>query len=110
TSHLSTNEAALLRCQTALEFKDKGDYERAREVMLPLWAGVGERPETAGLYTPVAAEVLMCAGILTGWIGSKNRIEDAQEAAKNLITEGIALYESVNDLNKVAAARAEVAY
>ena len=54
TSHLSANEEALLRCQTALELKDKEDYEAAQEVMRPLWKHVGARPEIEGLYSSVA--------------------------------------------------------
>jgi hypothetical protein len=34
TSHLTANEAALLRCQTALELKDKGEYEGAQDYWL----------------------------------------------------------------------------
>jgi hypothetical protein len=33
TSHLTANEEALHRCEKALELKDKGDYESAREAM-----------------------------------------------------------------------------
>jgi tetratricopeptide (TPR) repeat protein len=109
-SHLTANERALFRCQTALEFKDKGDYEHAQEVMRPLWKGVGERPETTGLHPSVAAEVLLSAGILTGWIGSKNEVKEANDTARDLITESITFYESAGDVTKVAAARAELAY
>lgn len=107
--HLSANDEALLRCQTALDLKDRGDYQGVRDVMHPLWKRVGERPEVKGLEVPVAAEVLLCVGILTSWIGSKEGIEDAQEVAKNLISEGITFYESVGDIKQVAAARAEIA-
>jgi tetratricopeptide (TPR) repeat protein len=94
----------------ALKLKDKGDYGGAREVMRPLWRRVGERPESKGLHPFVATEVLLCAGILTGWIGSKEGIEDAQETAKNLISESINFYQSIGDAKKAAAARAELAY
>ncbi len=110
TSHLTANEAALRRCQAALKLKDKGDYGGAQEVMRPLWGRVGERPETKGLHPSIAAEVLQCAGVLTGWIGSKNGIEKAQEVAKDLISESITFYESLGDTRKIAAARAEIAY
>jgi tetratricopeptide (TPR) repeat protein len=109
-SHLTANERALFRCQTALAFKDKGDYDGAQEVMRPLWKGVGERPETTGLHPSVAAEVLLSAGILTGWIGSKNEVKEANDTARDLITESITFYESAGDVTKVAAARAELAY
>jgi tetratricopeptide (TPR) repeat protein len=110
TSHLTANDQALLRCRTALELRDKGDYDGAQEVMRPLWRGVGTRPEVEGLHPSVAAEVLLCAGILTGWIGSRNEIKAADSDARDLITESIRLYESLGDLRKVAEARTEIAY
>ena len=53
-----------------------------------LWGGVGERPETKGLRPSVVAEVLSCAGILTGWIGSKEGIEIAA-SGENIVVLGI---------------------
>jgi len=100
----------MLRCESALLQRDRGDYEGALDIMRPVWAGAGERPEIAGLHAPVAAEVLLCAGILTGWLGSKNQSQAFQEIAKNLISEGISYFESVGDQKKVAAARTELAY
>ena len=51
TSHLTANEEAELRCRTALELKDRGEYDAAREVMFPLWNGIiGSRPNTKGLH------------------------------------------------------------
>ncbi|HBB88918.1 MAG TPA: hypothetical protein DC047_15030 [Blastocatellia bacterium] len=110
SSHLTTNEEALKKCQAALEKRDRGDYDGAREVMRPLWKRIGERPELKGLHASVSAEVLICVGILTSWIGSKEELEDAQEVAKNLITEGMTFYESISDVRKETAARAEIAY
>ena len=78
--------------------------------MRRLWKGVGERPNTSGLHESVAAEVLLCTGVLTGWIGNKIQIRDAQETAKNLIGEAISYFESTGDQKKVAAARVELAY
>ena len=108
--HLTPNEEVQVRCQTALELKDKGDYEGAKDVMRPRWKRLGERPNLNGLYPSVAAEVLLCTGILTCWIGSKGQIKEAQEHARNLITESITYYESEGDVLKVAAARVELAY
>jgi tetratricopeptide (TPR) repeat protein len=93
-----------------LEFKDRGEYDAAQEIMRPLWKGVGTRPDLTGLHPTVAAEVLLCAGILTGWIGSKNENKEANDAARDLLTEAITYFESVGDATKVAAARAELAY
>ncbi|HVQ35966.1 MAG TPA: helix-turn-helix domain-containing protein, partial [Pyrinomonadaceae bacterium] len=111
TLHLTANEEALLRCQTALELKDRGCYEGAGEAMGPLWTHVGERPKTEGLYPSVAAEVLLCVGILTRWIGSKDQLlKESQDMARDLISESITFYESAGDVKKIAAARAELAY
>jgi tetratricopeptide (TPR) repeat protein len=78
--------------------------------MRPLWKRIETRPEIEGLHSSVAAEVLLCAGVLTGWIGSKDEIKDAQERAKNLLTESITLYESLGDVTKAATARSELAH
>jgi tetratricopeptide (TPR) repeat protein len=110
TSHLSRNEEALSRCELALEQKDKANDAGALEIMRPLWRGVGERPLTAGLHPETAAAVYLCAGVLTGWIGSRNQVKDAQETARNLITESISYYEAHQDVRKVAEARSEIAY
>src|SRR6266545_8402766 len=110
TAYTSANEEALSRCQTALELKDRGCYEGAREAMGPLWRGVGERPQTKGLYPSIAAEVLLCVGILTRWIGSRNHIEESQDIARDLISESIRFYESAGDAKKIAEARAELAF
>jgi len=49
-------------------------------------------------------------GVLTSWIGSKNEVSDAQEIAKNLLTQSITHFESVKDVTKVAVAQSEIAY
>lgn len=110
TAHRNANDEALRRCKTALEQKDTGDYLGAQETMRPLWKRVGESPRTTGLEPSVAAEVLLCAGILTSWIGSKNQIRDAQELAKNLMTRSMTYFESARDIMKVAIAQSEIAY
>ena len=110
TSNLSANGEALLRCQTALEQKDREDYAGALNTMRPYWSRIGEKPNTADLELPVAAEVLLCVGILTSWMGSKNQVAEAQEIAKNLLTQSITFFEQVRDPIKVAVAQAEIAY
>lgn len=75
TSDLTANEEAHLRCRTALELKDQGNYEGAREVMFPLWSGIGSKPNTKGLHYTVVPEVVLCAGILTGWLGSRSEVK-----------------------------------
>jgi DNA-binding NtrC family response regulator/tetratricopeptide (TPR) repeat protein len=102
---LSSVERARLRCELARELTDSGKYEAAREAMSELWQRVGERPRLDGLDRHTAAEVLLRAGALTGWIGSKKQIEGAQELAKDLISESVAIFESLHDQEKVAEAQ-----
>jgi tetratricopeptide (TPR) repeat protein len=110
TSHLPTNAEAQVRCEAALERRDAGDYEGTQEALRPFWQGVGTRPNTEGLHPSIAAEVLFCAGVLTGFVGSQIQAEGAQETAKDFITESIVYFESVGDTRKVAEAQTEIAY
>jgi tetratricopeptide (TPR) repeat protein len=108
TTHLDQNEEAELRCRVALELKDRGEYDAARDAMLPLWKGIGSRPNTMGLREDLVPRVLLCAGILTGWLGGKDENKNADDYARDLITESITLFEALNDSRKVAEARAEL--
>ena len=92
-----------------MELKDKANEAGALEIMRPLWREVGQRPDTTGLRPATAAEVFLCTGILTGWIGSRNRIKGAQELARNLIPESIVYYEAHRDIRKIAEALSEIA-
>ena len=105
---VSTDEDALRRCGLSKSYLDAGDYERARETMGTLWRRAGERPSVEGLGAHAAAEVFLQAGRLTGAIGGARRVEGAQEAAKNLFTEGALLFERLGDSEKVAESRAEL--
>lgn len=109
-SHMTANERALFKCEKALGLKDKGDYAGAQEAMRSLWNGLGEYPDLEGLHPTVAAEVLLCTGILTGWIGSKDEIKEANEWARDLLTESITYYESFQDALRIAAVHAELGY
>jgi CheY-like chemotaxis protein/tetratricopeptide (TPR) repeat protein len=106
---LSQDERARLRCQLAKELEDVGNYEVAREAMGELWPEVGGRPILDDLDEATAAEVLLRAGALTGWIGSAKQIEGAQEAAKNLISESLRRAEALQDTAKAAQAQIELA-
>jgi tetratricopeptide (TPR) repeat protein len=110
TSHLSRNDEALSRCKIALEQRDNENPQGALEIMRPLWRGVGTRPDIQGLRPETAAYVFFCTGTLTGWIGSRQQIKDAQETARNLITESITYYESNNLKREAAEAWTEIAY
>ena len=107
--NLSVGGRAELCCELAKEFENKGEYENAREVLSGLWPRVDQRPKLTGLDRSIAAEVLLRAGVLTGWIGSSHQVADAQEKAKNLISESLTIFESRRYKQKIAEAQIELA-
>ncbi|HEX8889761.1 MAG TPA: response regulator [Pyrinomonadaceae bacterium] len=108
--NLTYEERAKLRCEAARQLEEVGNYEAAREAMGELWQGIGHCPVIEGLDEWTAAEVTLRAGVLIGWIGSCKQIREAQEEAKNLISESIARFEELQDTKKVAEARVESGY
>ena len=107
--NLSVGGRAELCCELARAFEDRGEYEEAREVLSIFWQRIGERPKLVGLVPSTAAEVLMRSGVLTGLIGSQNQIANAQETAKDLISESLTIFESQSRQKKIAEAQAELA-
>jgi tetratricopeptide (TPR) repeat protein len=107
--HLNRDQRAELRCQVARELEDKGSYEDARDVMDELWQRIGEPPKIEGLERSTAGEVLLRAGVLTGLIGSKQQIANAQETAKNLISQSLSIFESLKYAKKILEAQTELA-
>jgi len=107
--NLSTNERALLRCRLAKQLEEVGNYEAAREAIGELWENIGEAPKIDKLDQRTVAEVLLRVGTLSGWIGSTRQIEGSQEVAKNLITQSITIFESLQEFKKLAEAEMEIA-
>ncbi|HEV7889013.1 MAG TPA: helix-turn-helix domain-containing protein [Pyrinomonadaceae bacterium] len=106
---LTPDERAMLRSEVAADLIHKGQYEAAREALGELWRGVGERPNLEGLGDRTAAEVLLQAGVLSGWLGANKSVEGAQDASKDLISESAALFEKLGESNRAATACAELA-
>ena len=107
--NLSADRGAILSCELAKQFEYKGEYEEARKALSKYWQRIGERPNVGGLEPTSAADLLLRVGVLTGIIGSKNQITDIHEAAKNLITESLHIFEAVPYPKKIAEAQTELA-
>jgi tetratricopeptide (TPR) repeat protein len=107
---LTVGERASLRCRLARRLEGAGAYEDARELLRPFWPRFGERPTVEGLDEETAAELLLRAGVLTKWIGGDARLEHAHEAAKDLVSEGLSLFERLNLVERAAEAQAELAH
>jgi tetratricopeptide (TPR) repeat protein len=98
----------MLRCHHAAEFIHTGQYEAAREALGELWQGVGRRPEIKGLAILTTAEVLLQCGVLTGWLGSVRQTPDAQEKAKDLLSEALRKFQSQGQYSKVSEVQYEL--
>jgi tetratricopeptide (TPR) repeat protein len=105
---LTPDSRALIRCEVAAELIHVGQYETAREALGELWQGIGNRPKLKGLTTSVHAEVLLQSGVLSGWLGSLNQVANAQEKAKDLLSEALRRFQSKGQKTKVAEAQYEL--
>src|SRR5919205_1086541 len=84
----SVEDRAEICCELSKDFENKGEYEEAREVLSGLWPRIDQRPRVKGLEPNTAAEVLLRAGVVTGWIATD------QERAKDFISESLSIFES----------------
>ncbi|HVG39206.1 MAG TPA: tetratricopeptide repeat protein, partial [Pyrinomonadaceae bacterium] len=106
----SSDEAALTRCALAKKLEESGNFEAARGAMGKYWQRVGERPLLVNLTRATAAEVLLRAGTLSGWLGSVHQIEGAQENAKDLLSESITDFAELGRPLKAGEGKIELAY
>jgi len=106
-----SSDAKLKRaCEESRRLERAGDYKAARLALRVLWSGrIGERPRLAELSVDTQAEVLWRVGSLSGWLGSASQIPGAQEFARDLLTESIALFESLGEQDKRAEAMGDLA-
>ena len=100
---------ALDLCARAKELEEGGRHAEAAESLGAFWGGVGVRPRVEGLAPEAAAEVLLRAGSVSGWLGSSMQKPGAQEAAKDLIGEASSIFASLGDPSKEAEARVGLA-
>ena len=106
--HLGRDTEAREACQRARELENVGDFEGAREELSGFWALIGERPQLEGLEGHTQAELLLRVGSLSGSLGSARQISNAQEFAKDLITEANRRFESLGDYEKLAEAQTDL--
>src|SRR5215210_9011270 len=106
---LTELEAAdiLKTCAKASELIYAGRYEEAREGLGDLWRGVGVRPAVDHFPREVAAEALLRCGSLSGFLGDA-QAKDAQERAKDLLTEALHIFQGLDLKSKVSEAQYEL--
>ena len=106
---VSTQQSAGSAFREAWELSNIGEYEAARQALRGFWDRMGERPRTEGLAPVDQAELLLRAGALTGWLGSSGQVTGSQQFAKDLISEGLRLFEALGYSEKVAEAQTDLA-
>jgi tetratricopeptide (TPR) repeat protein len=108
-TNLGVDSRADLCCEATRELENRGEYEEARKVLAEYWPRIGEPPKLDGLEEDTAAELLLRAGVLTGIIGSQRHIPDAQETAKNLLTQSHSIFAARQIKKKIAEVLTELA-
>jgi len=107
--NLSPDQQTQLRCNLAGQLQEAGRYEAAREILMDFWPRLGERPALEGLPPETQAQLLLRVGALTRDIGSATQMEQAQETAKNLLSETMARFEALRNVPGVAETQIEIA-
>lgn len=93
-------------CTKTSELIYAGQYEAARDELGDLWAGIGNRP-VVDAPPQMRAEVLLQCGTLSGWLGSAKQV-DVQDRAKDLLTEALHIFQTLNLQTKVSESQYEL--
>ncbi len=96
-------------CNRAKELEDSGEYIRATQTLGKWWQGIGSRPEMGDQLASERAAILSRIGALSGWLGSMQQVPSSQEKAKDLISEGADLFESIGFRQDWAEVRSDLA-
>src|ERR1700720_893889 len=96
TSSLTLSEEVQACCTIARERLEAGDYDAGCAALQPWWT-LGEWPRHAGLNNRAAAELLLTAGILSGWVASTRQVHGDQKQAGGLLNGAIALFEQLEE-------------
>jgi tetratricopeptide (TPR) repeat protein len=93
-------------CTKTSELIYAGQYEAARDELGELWMGIGARP-IVDAPPQMRAEILLQCGTLSGWLGSSKQV-DVQEKAKDLLTEALHIFQTLNLKTKASEAQYEL--
>jgi len=108
-SPLTLSEQVQASCTIAREKLELGDYDAGCAALQPWWT-IGEWPKQGGLSQLAAAELLLTAGTLSGWVASTRHVEGGQNCAERLLSGAIALFDHLGEATKSGEARAELGY
>lgn len=109
SSPLTLSEQVQACCTIAREQLEMGDYDAGCAVLKEWWI-VGEWPNQRGLSQSSAAELLLTAGTLTGWVDSTSQIDGGQKGAEQLLSGAVALFDQLGQSKWSAEGRIELGY
>ncbi|MEP6817922.1 MAG: ATP-binding protein [bacterium] len=108
-SRATLSEQVLQCCNTAREKLEVGDYDAGCAALHPWWT-VGEWPKQTGLSQVAAAELLLSAGTLNGWVASTRQTAGGQKSAERLLSGAIALFDHSGATIRSAEGRVELGF
>ncbi len=109
SSPLTLSEQVEACCTIARERLEAGDYDQGCAALKQWWT-VGEWPNQGGLTQSAAAELLLTAGTLDGWIASTRQIVGGQKNAERLLSGAVALFDHLGETTRSAEGRIELGY
>ena len=102
-------EQVLESCRVAYEKFELGDYDAGCAALQPWWT-MGEWPKQAGLSQLAAAELLLTAGTLSGWVASTRHVDGGQNCAERLLSGAVAMFDHLGEPARSGEGRAELGY
>ena len=108
-SPTTVSEQVMECCRIAREKLELGDYDAGCAVLQPWWT-IGEWPKQAGLSQGAAAEVMLTAGTLSGWVASTRDVDGGQSCAERLLSGAVVMFDHLGDMARSGEARAELGY
>ena len=108
-SPATASERVLESCIVACEKLELGDYDAGCSALHPWWT-IGEWPKQAGLSQAAAAELLLTAGTLNGWVASTTETAGGQKSAERLLSGAIALFDHFGATIRSAEGRVELGF
>ena len=96
-------------CRIAREKFELGDYDAGCLALQPWWT-IGEWPKQAGLSQLAAAELLLTAGTLSGWVASTRHVDGGQNCAERLLSGAVAMFDHLGETARSGEGRVELGY
>lgn len=108
-SALTESEQVQACCVIAHEHLERGEFDQGCAA-LERWWKVGAWPHLGGISQKAAAELLLTAGTLAGWMAGAGKMAGGQKNAESLLSGSITLFDLLGEQTCSAEGRIELAY